>query len=282
MNNTIPVSVIIMTKNEQRNIAKCLRSVSDFAEVFVVDSNSSDDTCKIAEATGASVVNFTWNGKYPKKKQWCLENLPFSYDWVLYLDADEELYPGLVDEIRARLIPAPAETGFFVSYDYAFLGKTLKHGHRIYKLVLFNRHQGRFLDYDDLDVANMWEVEGHYQPKLAGKAGVLKNRMLHNDQDPLYHFINKLNKYSDWEAALRIKGTLRHGEQAALSPLRLLMQRVGDRLPCRGAAMFCYSYILKLGILDGKAGLYYALVLAYYHSFINMKIFETRHRNSIL
>jgi glycosyltransferase involved in cell wall biosynthesis len=80
-----------MTKNEELNIAKCLRSLNDFAEVFVVDSDSTDNTRTIAESMGARVVHFSWNGKYPKKKQWCLDNLSFSHDWVLFVDADEEI-----------------------------------------------------------------------------------------------------------------------------------------------------------------------------------------------
>ena len=89
----IPVSVIVMTKNEEANIRACLAPMARFAEIFVVDSNSVDGTAAIATEMGARVVRFTWNGRYPKKKQWCLENLPFGYDWVLYVDADEQLFP---------------------------------------------------------------------------------------------------------------------------------------------------------------------------------------------
>jgi len=182
----IPVSLIIMTKNEERNIEKCLRSVSMFDQIFVVDSGSEDRTCEIAEDWDASIVQFKWNGRYPKKKQWCLENLPFKYDWVFYVDADEEIYPELADEIFDLMAGGPKHSGYFVSYDYLFLGSVLKHGHRIYKLVLFDRHKGRFLEYEDLNVSNMWEVEGHYQPKIQGSTGILKNRMLHNDHDSLF------------------------------------------------------------------------------------------------
>lgn len=99
----IPVSVVVMTKNEERNIAKCLKALVEFDEVFVVDSNSTDATCSIATAMGARVSNFQWDGKYPKKKQWCLEQLPFTHPVVLYVDADEEMTPGLAAEIREVL-----------------------------------------------------------------------------------------------------------------------------------------------------------------------------------
>ena len=99
----VPVSVIVMTKNEEANIAKCLRGIRAFDEVFVVDSGSRDRTCAIAADLGATVVPFTWNGRYPKKKQWCLDELPFHHDWVLYVDADEEVPAALSREIAACL-----------------------------------------------------------------------------------------------------------------------------------------------------------------------------------
>lgn len=270
----IPVSVIIMTKNEERNIEKCLQSVNEFAEVFVVDSNSTDATCNLARSMGANIVNFDWNGKYPKKKQWCLENIQFSYNWVLYVDADEEVGTDLLEEIRDLFKKSPRHSGYFVGYDYVFLGRVLKYGHRIYKLVLFDRTKGKFLDYDDLNVKNMWEVEGHYQPQINGLVGKLKNHMLHNDHDSLYHFYEKQNKYSDWEAVLRRRGALRHTKQAYISGRRRLLQWIGDRSPFRGLVMFIYCYILKFGFLDGRPGFYYALSLGIYHSLINMKVYE--------
>lgn len=272
----IPASVIIMTKNEERNIKKCLRSVDQFDEVFVIDSDSDDATCDIASRMGAKVVNFSWDGKYPKKKQWCLKNLPFTHDWVLYVDADEEVGDELSEEIRQTLKSKSSHTGYFVGYDYVFLDRKLKYGHRVYKLVLFRRDKGRFLDYDDLSVVNMWEVEGHYQPQLDGSTNTLSHRMLHDDHDNLFHFYEKLNKYSDWEAMLRNQGTLRHSHQAIISSKRRILQWVGDRVPFRGLAMFLYAYVFKLGFLDGRPGLYYALSLGIYHSLINMKVFEVK------
>ena len=274
----IPVSVIIMTKNEERNIEKCLRSVEQFAEVFVVDSNSDDSTCEMATSMGAKVVDFNWNGKYPKKKQWCLENLSFSHDWVLYVDADEEVGVELSNEIRDEIASENHSTGYFVGFNYVFLGRPLNHGHKVYKLVLFKKKLGKFLDYDDLDIMNMWEVEGHYQPQIEGKTDILKKHMSHDDHDGLFHFFEKLNKYSDWESQLRLKGKLRHKDQATMSFMRSIQQKLGDVLPFRGAIMFLYSYVLKLGFLDGKPGYYFAYVLGMYHAQINMKIYEEKHR----
>lgn len=269
------VSVIVMTKNEEKNIAKCLKSLACFNEVFVVDSMSTDNTCKIAKDYGAKIVNFEWDGKYPKKKQWCLTNLKLANDWVLYVDADEEVCPELSSEVLEAVNNSSNISGYFVGYNYVFMGKVLKHGHRVFKLVLFKKSKGKFIDYDDLDVVNMWEVEGHYQPEIVGKTGVMKNRMLHNDHDNLYHFFNKINKYSDWEATLRNKNMLRDTRQSTLK-YRKYIQLVSDRTPLKGIAIFLYSYIIRLGFMDGVAGFYYATALSIYYSMISMKCCENK------
>ena len=271
----IPISVIVMTKNEERNIAKCLHSIIGFEEIFVVDSGSTDRTCTIAKEMGSKVVNFQWNGKYPKKKQWCLESLPFMHNWVLYVDADEEVTPRLAEELRILMETGPRYTGYFVGYDYIFLGQVLKHGHRVYKLVLFDRLKGRFFDYDDLDAVNMWEVEGHYQPKIEGKIGTLRNRMLHNDYASLYHYFERHNRYSDWEAILQAKGSSARSEESQPA-MRHALKKVFAAMPCKGLIAFTHSFILKLGFLDGHSGFHFALARAFYYWQLSIKLQEIK------
>lgn len=278
MNKSIPVSVIIMTKNEEQNIGKCLRSVRDFDQVFVVDSNSDDRTTEIANSLGATVINFTWNHHYPKKKQWVLENLPFSHDWVLYVDADEEVYPELAEEIRRLLRQTPKHSGYFVGYDYIFMGRVLKRGHRVYKLVLMRRHQGKFLDHDDLSTLDM-EVEAHQQPRIDGTTGALKSRMVHNDHDSLYAYFERHNRYSEWEADLRARGKLINSEEAHLG-MRLLQKRLFGALPLKGLVAFFHAYVFKLGFLDGRAGLDYALARALYYWQVGIKLKEIAHKEA--
>lgn len=266
----IPVSVIIMTKNEEKNISKCLSSLGSFNEVFVVDSSSTDRTAEIARSLGARVVDFKWNGKYPKKKQWCLENLPFRNDWVLYVDADEELYPETAREIGDMLSRGTEHTGFFAGFDYVFTGKVLKHGHTVFKLVLFNRHKGRFVDYDDLAASNMWEVEGHYQPSIDGSTGVLQNRLLHDDHDSLFHYFSRHNRYSDWEAVVRLNNAFDKPEEAQPG-FRKAMKAVFNALPFKGFTAFVHSYIFRLGFLDGRAGFNFALSRAFYYWQVSIK-----------
>lgn len=259
-----------MTKNEEKNIVKCLRSVSSFDQIFVVDSSSTDRTRELATSLGAEVFDFKWNGKYPKKKQWCLENLPFRNDWVFYVDADEEVYPETAREIHDVLLKKTAHTGYFAAYDYVFSGKVLKHGHQVFKLVLFNRHKGRFIDYDDLAASNMWEVEGHYQPRIDGSTGILKNKLLHNDHDSLFHYFARHNRYSDWEAVVRSNDAIVKTEEAQ-QRLRKIMKVVFNALPFQGFIAFVHSFIFKFGFLDGRAGLDFALSRAFYYWQVSIK-----------
>ena len=88
---TIPVSVIIAARNEAKNLPSCLQALRDFGEVYVIDSQSSDETVEIAREHGATVVQFHYRGGWPKKRQWAMNTLPIAHDWILLLDADEVL-----------------------------------------------------------------------------------------------------------------------------------------------------------------------------------------------
>jgi glycosyltransferase involved in cell wall biosynthesis len=273
MPEPIPVSVVVMTKNEERNLAACLRSLERFDQVFVVDSGSTDATCEIAERLGAEVRQFAWNGRYPKKKQWCLDELSFAHDWVLYVDADERVTPALADEIETLARGGFGCCGYFAKLDYVFCGRTLRHGHRVAKLVLFDRRRGRFVDYDDLAAANMWEVEGHYQPVIDGRVGTLRGHILHQDHDSLFHWFERHNRYSDWEAVLLRNGAVSHAEEAQRG-MRRSLKRVFLHLPFRGPISFAHGYVFRLGFLDGRAGLNYALARAFYYWQVGLKAKE--------
>jgi glycosyltransferase involved in cell wall biosynthesis len=269
----IPVSVVIMTKNEEANLPKCLASAPRFDEVFVVDSQSEDQTQEISRTAGAHVVEFVWNGRYPKKKQWCLENLPFRNDWVLYLDADEEVTDRLADEIARLAANDFGKAGYFVGYDYVFLGRRLRHGLRVYKLVLFDRRHARFVERDDLDVENMWEVEGHYQPAIDGAVATLRQRMVHHDNVGLYHYFERHNRYSDWEAALRARTGI--GDETQIGR-RSLLKRAFATTPFKPLGIFLYSYVFAGGMLDGRAGFHYAVARSFYYWQIGLKMREER------
>ena len=96
-----PLSVLVPVKNEAANLHDCLASVSFAHEIVAVDSSGGKQA--IAEAAGVRVVQFVWNGKLPRKKNWALENIPWQYEWVLIIDADERITPRLEREIREAI-----------------------------------------------------------------------------------------------------------------------------------------------------------------------------------
>ncbi|WP_188262168.1 glycosyltransferase [Azospirillum tabaci] len=273
----IPVSVVVMTRNEAVNLPHCLPALDRFAERFVVDSGSTDGTLAIAEAARARVVPFEWDGRYPKKKQWCLDHLPFHQDWVLFLDADERLSGALVEEIAAVMATGPRHAGYFIDGRPVFLGRRLRFGAGNRKLALFDRRKAHFPLVPDLDVATMWEVEGHYQPVIAGTVGRLRHSLDHADDKPVAAWFERHARYADWEAALR--SDERMTELIARdSGSRRWLKMWFNRLPARPLLVFLYGYVLRLGFLDGGPGFQHALARAFYYWQIGMKIADARRR----
>ncbi|GLY29855.1 glycosyltransferase family 2 protein [Kineosporia sp. NBRC 101731] len=264
---SIPISVIIMTINEERVLEHTLKSVAPFAQVFVVDSHSTDRTLAIAEEHHAKVVQFTWDGGYPKKKEWALLNLDFTYDWVLYLDADEMVTPRLAAELSALMQGRLDHAAYDVELDYWFLGRMLRHGHRVTKRVLLDRTRSAWPHVDDLGVKNMWEVEGHYQPMIDGSIGRLTGTLHHNDRDPLFDYFARHNRYSDWEAHLAEREALAKSVQG----VRTERGKRYARVPFKPLAFFFYSYVARRGFLDGRAGFHYAVAHAFYFWQISAK-----------
>ncbi len=272
----IPVSVVVMTRNEVANIVPCLAALTGFAECFVVDSGSDDGTPEVARSLGARVVPFRWNGRYPKKKQWCLDSLPLVHDWVLFVDADERPTAALVDEIAGLMAGGPRHAAYWVDGRPVLRGRALRFGCWNRKLALLDRRQVRFPDQPDLDVAAMWEVEGHYQPLVAGTTGRLRHPMDHCDAKPPSAWFDRHNRYSDWEAALRADGRMdqlidREPSDGGVLRRRTL-KRLFQRLPGRPLWAFLHAYVLRLGVLDGTAGLDHALGRAFYYWQVGLKM----------
>ncbi len=117
----VPLSVLVPVKNEAANVRDCLASVSFAQEIVVVDSGSTDGTQAVAEAAGARIVQFVWNGKFPRKKNWALQNVRWQHEWVLILDADERITPALEREITQAIRRTDAD-GFYLNRRFWFLG----------------------------------------------------------------------------------------------------------------------------------------------------------------
>lgn len=261
-------SVVILTKNEERHVRRAIESAAGFRDVLVIDSASTDKTALIAEQAGARVIQFNWDGRYPKKKEWSLAKT--ETDWVFYLDADEYFEKGQIAEI-ARVIENDSASAYEVPLRYFWLGRELKHGHRVTKRIGMRKSRSYWPRPDDIDVKNMWEVEGHYQPQISEGVVVRGQQPIgHQDEDGLFDYFARHNRYSDWEA------NMLHKRDSVSHQSRSRLGRLAVRLPAKPIVFFIYSYILKLGFLDGSAGLNYALALSFYYWQIGLKIKELR------
>jgi len=280
----VPISVIIPTRNEDTNIRQCLESVKWADEIFVVDSESTDRTREIAKEYTDKVVPFRWNGRWPKKRNWALEKLSLSHEWVLFLDADEKVTPELAEEMRQIVASGTQFSGFLVEYDYYFLGKLLKHGLPMCKCVLFRHRLGRFEKIDIPEVTD-YDVEIDEHPVIRGKVGKLKNKMIHHDFKDLHHFFHRHNIYSDWETHLYSYKTKIDKEKELKASLfgskierRRFLKELFFKLPRRSIIYFLYSYFIRGGFLDGKAGYIYNVLKAFYYFSIDIKLYEERLR----
>jgi glycosyltransferase involved in cell wall biosynthesis len=274
----INLTVIVLTKDEEAGLAKTLGQLTDFEQVVVIDSNSTDRTVEIAKECGAEVVNFTWDGTYPKKKQWAIENCNPRHQWIFLLDADEYPSPALIEELRALTATLP--TSKFAAYDihlsYRFAGKFLRFGHRVTKRSLLNPAHTAFPVMDDLAAPGIREVEGHYQPVASGSLGTLRGRLFHDDQDPVRSWFERHNRYSDWEAYLRVNDKARRD----VASKRTAKGAFFDRVPFKPLVFFVYSFLARGGLLDGRAGFDYALALSMYYWQIGVKVRELQREAS--
>jgi|ERR1035438_1085301 glycosyltransferase involved in cell wall biosynthesis len=281
----LPVSAIVPVRNEARNLPRCLESLAGVGEVYVIDSESTDDTVAIAHAHGAKVVQFHYAGGWPKKRQWAMETLPLACDWILLLDADEVLTPELVEEIR-RALPNPVVDGYSIRLRMYFLGRVLRHcDASFWKLSLFRKGRGRFeCRLKDQD-SSMADIEIHEHVVVEGPTAKLRNSVVHHNVDSLSRYILKHNEYSNWEARVllqpegdseEVKADL-FGTQAQR---RRWLKRNLYRLPGSPILLFLYRYVFRLGFLDGVPGLIYCTFQAVQMFHSKAKIYELRMRRS--
>jgi glycosyltransferase involved in cell wall biosynthesis len=280
----IPVSVLIPAKNEEQNLPACLESVARADEVFIVDSQSSDRSGEIAQQYGAKIVQFYFNGGWPKKKNWSLENLSFRNEWVLIVDCDERITPQLWDEI-AQVIKDPNYTGYYLNRKVFFLGKWIRYGGKYpdWNLRLFKHQVGRYENLKTEDIPNTGDNEVHEHVILSeGKAGYLKNDMLHIDFRDIYHWLERHNRYSNWEArvyyntlhAVDDSGTIGANLFGDAVQRKRFLKKIWVRLPFKPLLRFILFYFIRLGFLDGYAGYTYARLLSQYEYQIGVKLYE--------
>ena len=280
----VPVSVLIPIRNEASNLPRCLASVAWADEIFVVDSASTDNSVALAEVAGAQVIQFRFNGTWPKKKNWSLENLPFRHAWVFILDADEVMPPEAAEEF-ADLIARDGggKTGFWINRRFMFMGGWLRHAYYPnWNLRLFKHRLGRYEQLVQGETQS-GDNEVHEHIIVQGETGRLRCEMDHFAFPSIDVFVEKHNRYSNWEARLEVENGLKlHAQtpQAHEVGWRRRLKRSARRLPFRPLLRFLYVYVVQKGFLDGTRGYYFARLHAVYEFLSVAKAAEIRRQRS--
>lgn len=266
---SVPVAVLITTRNEEANLERSLGSVVEWAEqVFVLDSESTDRTVSIARRMGASVSELPYDhGRIiPWIFQWGLDNLPIHCEWVLLLEADQALSRDLRDEIRSLLLgPRPEENGFFIRKRQIFRGQPLRfggYGHKMH-LKLFRRSEG------ELD-----PVEQDTRVYVRGRVGQLRGALeeWNVKEDEILFYLGKHLRYVEafaQEEVRRRRGVAfkTSGRLFGSPDERILWQkRLWMKLPLqvRALAYFFWRYVVLLGFLDGANGFLFHFLQAFW------------------
>ncbi len=278
-----PISVLIPAKNEAANLAACLASVSFCDEIVVVDSGSTDDTAQIAQKAGARVVNFVWDGRFPKKKNWALTNVPWKHEWVFIIDADERATPEMAAAMSAIAIDTKHHVnGYYVNRRFWFLDGWLNHcGYFPSWNLRFFRHRfGRYEKLADGGASGSGDNDVHEHVELTGQAGYLPCVMEHHAFPDIATWVEKHNRYSNWEARVQVAaiGSNTVGLEHGLARKRWLRQ-LAWRVPCRPSLRFFYHYFWRAGLLDGYRGYVFCRLMAHYEFLCASKAAELRRQS---
>ena len=277
----LPVTAIVAVRNEARNLPRCLESLREMGEVYVVDSQSSDATVQIAESYGAHVVQFHYQGGWPKKRQWAMESLPLAHDWIFLVDADEALTPELGQEILDAT-QNPNYDGYYIALRMYFLGRELRHsGASFEKLSLFRRGKGRYECRLREQDASMADMEVHEHVVVDGNTARLHYPLLHHNVESLSHYIRKHDEYSSWDARVWLKGEagsreLKPSPFGSQAQRRRWLRKKLFAIPGSPLLFFLYKYIFCLGFLDGIPGLIYCSLQGIQFFHIKAKIYELK------
>lgn len=275
----IDLTVLIITKDEEKNLEKCLQSVNSVAKrIVVVDSGSTDKTVEIAQKNGADVFFHEFTN-HASQLNWGLENTGIDTKWIMRMDADEELTDELQNEIRTKLpVLDDSVSGIFLKRRVYFMGKWIKHGgvYPLHVLRIFKNGSA---------VCEQRIMDEHFVVTDGGKEITFKYDFCDKNEKPLDWWLNKHNWYSNLEMKAYIKEQESDSNDGvkpklfgtAVERKRWLKNVMYYKTPIlrRAHWYFIYRYFLKLGFLDGKEGLIFHFLQGYWYRFVvDAKIYE--------
>jgi glycosyltransferase involved in cell wall biosynthesis len=267
---SVPVSVVVLTLNEEPNIRRCLASVGWADQVVVVDSGSTDGTVPLAKAAGAEVVEQPWLG-FSAQREYALRLPLIRHDWVHFVDADQWVSPQLAAEVAARLAD-PDCAAFANRVRLVFMGTWIRHcgwysGSSVVPLA-----DRRYARFDGRVVDERFCVDGRIRR--------LSNDVVDEDRKGLAAWLHKHVRYAELrceqqssaDSLLQRLRTLRYGNNSRPLARSILKELVYPAMPAKPAALFVYMYIARLGFLDGAAGFRFCV----YHAWHEMCVASLR------
>lgn len=276
------LSIVILTKNEATNLPTCLASLQPLnAEIFIVDSGSTDGTVEIARQFGCQVFQHPFENQ-AKQLNWALQNLPITTPWIMRLDADERLTPELAEELKRVLPETPKDiTGYQVKRRVFFMGRWIRHGGyyptwllRVWRTGIGTCEQ-RWMD--------------EHIVLSQGKIANLNHDIIDENQKGLSFWVDKHNHYADREVkdlltiALEPDDPLlKKGQLSQASQRRWVKTNLYARSPLflRAFLYFLMRYTIGLGFLDGIEGLIFHFLQGFWYRFlVDAKIYELQNRN---
>jgi glycosyltransferase involved in cell wall biosynthesis len=266
--SSAPVSVVILTLNEEANIVACLASCSWCDDVHVLDSGSTDRTIELARQNGAAVHVHPFKA-FGDQRNWAIDHIATRHEWIFHLDADERFTPQLVAAVASIVGGGPLEPGFYVPEKLIFMGRWLKRaaGYPKYQMRLFHKARTRFRDY------------GHGQRELTdGAVGMLDEPYLHLAfSKGLDDWIHKHNRYSSLEAQQAYAASWQRLPVVWLATREPVRRRrawkeLAYHLPMRPFARWFVTLFIRGGMFEGRAGWTYARLIALYEEMITLKL----------
>lgn len=286
MTDRCPISILIPAKNEAGNIRACIDSARFADQIVVVDSGSTDGTSDIARSLGAEIIDFKWDGAFPKKKNWALANVPWKHEWVFILDADERITPELAEELKTT-VRSPSCEGYYINRRFWFLDGWLMHCgyYPSWNLRFFRHALGRYEQFAGVGATDSGDNEVHEHVLLQGRSGHLRHEMEHYAFPTISTWIEKHNRYSNWEARLLCSDTgATAASNAAITPelaRKRRLKHLASHLPFRPFLRFVYHYVVRAGFLDGYRGYVFCRLMAFYEFMSVAKASELR-RNRLV
>ena len=268
-------SILILTLNEASNLPECLASVAWADDIVVFDSCSTDRTMEIARSAGARAIQRPFDN-YASQRNAALGEVPYRHPWVLMLDADERVTPELREEIQRALAGIDESVGLFrVRRKDMFMGRWLRRSSG------YPTWFGRLIRVGSVRVER--EVNEEYRTE--DRILYLQEHLIHYPfTKGIAFWFDRHNRYSTVESVMReAEGGREISWRGLLSrdPVvrRMNLKAFAYRLPGRPVLVFFYLYLIRLGILDGLAGLRFCVLRAIYEIMIDLKSVEIRRRS---